>query len=154
MLNRLSSFQFWLAGTLLLTITACNLPSGGVSPTGPRLAFLNISEGQILSGVVARAPGVTVVGGNANQIRLEVLRADGSLDWERLETETPACITGDTNGLCNNFNTTQRSNGNYRVRATVTLTNGQALTSEIGFRINNGGTPPPTSPTPPSPPGR
>jgi cysteinyl-tRNA synthetase len=152
MSNRSSSFQFWLAGALLLAVTACNLPIGGVSPTGPRLTFLNISEGQTLSGTVARAPGVTVVGGNASQIRLEVLRADGSLDWERLETETPACITGDTNGLCNNFNTTQRGNGNYRVRATATLTNGQVLTGEIGFRINNGGPTPPAPPSPPSPP--
>ena len=137
----------------VLLATACNLPTS-LDPTGPKLAFLNVSNGQTLSGVVQRSPGVTLIGGSATQVKLDVLRADGSVDWTRDEKSVPACITGSANGVCNAFSTTQRPDGNYVVRATMTLSDGTVISDRVSFRINNtGATPPAPPPSPPPTPG-
>jgi cysteinyl-tRNA synthetase, unknown class len=137
-----------IAGLAALIVTACNQ---GTTPIGPRLTFLNVNNGQTLSGVVQRSPGVTVLSATPTQVNLQVLRSDGSVLWERNDQRVPACITGDTNGVCNTFQTTQQSNGDYAVLATVTLADGQVISDRVSFRINNGGTTPP--PSPPTPPG-
>lgn len=126
----------------ILLATACNQATT-IIPTGPRLSFLNVKNGQTLSGVVQRSPGVTVIGGAPTQIKLEVLQADGSTAWERDEKTVPACITGDTNGICNTFSTTQRPNGDYAVLATVTLADGQIISDRISFHIDNTTSQPP-----------
>lgn len=136
---------------IAVLVTACNQPTS-LNSSGPKLTFLNISNGQTLSGVVQRSPGVTVVGGTPAQIKLDVLRADGSVDWTRDENGVPACITGDTNGICNPFTSTQRPDGDYAVRATMTLADGQVISDRVSFRINNSGTTSPAPPPPPSPP--
>ncbi len=135
-----------MAGLAVLIVTACNQ---GATLTGPRLTFLNVNNGQTLSGVVQRSPGVTVLSATPTQVNLQVLRADGSVVWERNDQRVPACITGDTNGVCNTFQTTQQSNGDYTVLAKVTLSDGQVISDRVGFRISNGTTTPP----PPTPPG-
>jgi cysteinyl-tRNA synthetase len=109
---------------------------------------LNVNNGQTLSGIVQRSPGVTVMGATPTQIKLQFLRPDGSLVWERDDQSVPACITGDTNGVCNTFETTQQANGNYAVLATATLSDGQVISDRVSFNINNGGTTPPPPPTP------
>jgi cysteinyl-tRNA synthetase, unknown class len=131
-----------LSSLAALLATACNQGTTP-TPTGPRLAFLNVSNGQTLSGVVQRSPGVTLMGATTTQVRLEVLRADGSVVTARNDTRVPACVTDDTNGICNAFQTSQYPNGNYTVLATVTLSDGQVISDRVSFKINNGGTTPP-----------
>jgi cysteinyl-tRNA synthetase, unknown class len=137
-----------LTGLAALIVTACNQ---GPTLAGPRLTFLNVNNGQTLSGIVQRSPGVTVTSATPTQVNLQVLRSDGSVLWERNDQRVPACITGDTNGVCNTFQTNQQSNGDYAVLAKVTLSDGQVISDRVGFRISNGGTTPP--PPPPTPPG-
>ncbi len=116
----------------------CNPPT-----TNATLAYINVTDGMTISGSV-RAPGVTVQNGTASKAVVEFRNTAGTYGWVNTLPTTPACAIG----VCDWWDTTKVPNGDYFLKATVTLSSGQVLTGQVNFKIQNGGTTPP--PPPPS----
>ncbi len=142
----------------LLVLSACNqlqpiIKAPAAPPTAappppaaPSLAFLNITEGQSLSGS-PQAPGVTLKNGTATQAVISFRKKDGTGGWDNTLTKVPACLIG----ACTIWNTTAVANGDYYMQVAVTLSSGAQLTGKVNFKVVNGSTTPPPSPTPPPP---
>ena len=113
----------------------------------PSLAFINVTEGQSLSGY-PQSPGVTVQNGTATRVVVSFRKSDGTGGWDNTLSSTPACLIG----VCTTWNTFAVPNGDYYLQATVTLSGGQQLTGKVNFKIANGVTSPPPSPSPTPPP--
>ncbi len=138
----------FLIATAFVLLAACSQPTetppdtdnpfiDPVAPASiPSLTFLNVTQGSVLSGSVARAPGISVVGGTASSLKLDLLRSDGSVAWTAIG-QSVACVTVASGSNCGGWDTTKLPDGRYGLRIAATLTDGSTKTGRIGFVIDN-----------------
>jgi hypothetical protein len=124
----------------------CATPQPTAIPTavaGPAISSLSgIQDGQVVSGKIAIVAQVS--GSNIAQV---VFKLDGPKGLTFTEKNAPFTFMGDVNGVPNGWNTTQHPNGDYMLTATATNNTGQSGSAMVHFRITNGATTPPATPT-------
>jgi cysteinyl-tRNA synthetase len=132
---------FVLIGTVL---AACNFTF-----RQPKIVFLNVSANQVLTGTFSQGPGITLDGANPSNAKLELLDSTGQVVLvSPAQPEVPVCLTNKSGGVCFPFVSSVFLNGNYSLRATVTLPGGDSLTDTLKLQIQN----PTRNPSPPGSP--
>jgi hypothetical protein len=119
-----------------------------IANTAASLVFVNVTDGQAISGKVA-SPGGNILNATTTRIVTELRKSDATWLQDTTVTAGPGCVINP----CGTWDTTKYPNGGYFVRVTAFLIDGRQLVAQRNFSISNGAaTPPPASSPPPASP--